>query len=116
MLLKKYKTFAELNEALGWPRTDGRLSRIKNQNARKDRDGKVFEMGDNIAREIEEKLLLVHGWMDTPPTYADMQDDPNPRAQLLAVMDALPPDQYATATRLLAALAESDQLKNGTHH
>ena len=116
MLLKKLNSFADLNEALEWPRTDGRLSRIKNQNARKDREGKTFEMGDNIAREIEAKLGLVHGWMDTPPTYTDLQGEPDPRAQLLAVMEQLPPDQYATATRLLAALAEHDQAKNGTQH
>jgi cell division septation protein DedD len=43
MLLDQYKTFANLNDALKWPRTDGRLSRIRNQNVRKDREGKSFE-------------------------------------------------------------------------
>jgi hypothetical protein len=54
--------------------------------------------------------------MDTPPTYTDLQGEPDPRAQLLAAMEQLPPGQYATATRLLAALAEHDQAKNGTQH
>lgn len=42
LLLKKHGSFAELNEAIGYPRTDSRLSRIKNQNARTDREGKTF--------------------------------------------------------------------------
>ena len=68
MLLRKYGTFAAMNEALGWPRTDSRLSRIKNANARTDRGGKIFQMGDAIARELEGTLGLEEGWMDTPPT------------------------------------------------
>ena len=116
MLLDQYKTFANLNDALKWPRTDGRLSRIKNQNVRTDREGKSFEMGDSIAREMEEKLGLDHGWMDTPPSYAELHGDPDPRTHLLAVMEKLPVDQYATAIRLITALAGQDPTKNGTQH
>lgn len=75
LLLKKHGSFAELNEAIGYPRTDSRLSRIKNQNARTDREGKTFLMGSPMAREIEVALGLPNGWMDTPLTYAELARD-----------------------------------------
>jgi len=113
LLLKKYRTFAELNEALGWPRTDSKLSRIKNQNARTDRDGKTFQMGSPMAREIESALSLPTGWMDTPLTYADMHGEDDPRTKVMQLMESMPPDQWATAVRLLDALAQPAQA-NGT--
>lgn len=33
-------------------------------------------MGDATAREIEQKLGLEEGWMDTPPTYEELDPDP----------------------------------------
>lgn len=118
LLLKKHKTFAQLNEALGWPRTDSRLSRIKNQNTRTDREGKVFQMGSPMAREIEAALELPNGWMDTPLTYADMHGEDDPRTKVMQLMEALPADQWATAVRLLDALAQPATQANGTtgHH
>lgn len=106
LLLKEHGSFAELNEKLGWPRTDSRLSRIKNQNARTDRDGKVFQMGSPMAREIEASLGLETGWMDTPITWADSLGQEDPRAKVMLLMEAMPPDQWATAVRLLDALAQ----------
>lgn len=115
LLIREFGSLAALNERLELPRTDATLSQIKNQSPHH-KTGKPRAMGDDLARKIEEKLGKPVGWMDTPPSYSEIQGEPDPRAQLLAVMEALPPDQYATATRLLAALAESDQLKNGTQH
>jgi hypothetical protein len=56
-------SIAEMNERMGWDRTDPRLTRIRNANVRGDR-GKPFQMGDGMAREIEQKFGLEEGWMD----------------------------------------------------
>ena len=59
MLIKKHDgKLANLNEALGYDRTNAQLARIRNRNKRTDRPGKEFVMGDAQAREIEEKLSL----------------------------------------------------------
>jgi len=113
LLLKEHGSFAELNEKLSWPRTDSRLSRIKNQNARTDRDGKVFQMGSPMAREIETSLGLETGWMDTPITWAESLGQEDPRAKVMLLMEAMPPDQWATAVRLLDALTQPAS-SNGT--
>ncbi|WP_343593803.1 hypothetical protein [Paracidovorax wautersii] len=115
MLLEKYGSFANLNEALGWTRTDSRLSRIKNQNQRTDRDGKTFMMGSPMARSIEVALQLPTGWMDTPPTYDELSKGDDARAKALEIMEHLPADQWNTAVRLLAALAEPNGKRNGTN-
>lgn len=106
LLLKRHGTFAAMNEALQWPRTDSRLSRIRNANARTDRSGKVFQMGDALAREIEQKLSLPEGWMDTPPTYAEIHNDEDPRAKVLQLMEGMPESEWATVVRLVDALAK----------
>lgn len=71
-------------------------------------------MGDNLARKIEERLGLEHGWMDTPPTYAELLGDEDPRTKVMQLMEAMPADQWATAVRLLDALAQPTQ-KTGTN-
>lgn len=109
MLLEKHGTFAAMNEALEWPRTDSRLSRIKNANVRTDRDGKVFQMGDAIAREIEVKLHLPEGWMDTPKSYSELHGDDDPRTKVLQLMDGMAADEWATVVRLVDALAKPAQ-------
>lgn len=106
LLLKQHGTFAAINEALQWPRTDSRLSRIKNANARTDRAGKVFQMGDAIAREIEQKLNLPEGWMDTPPSYSEIHNQEDPRAMVLQLMDGMAASEWATVVRLVDALAK----------
>lgn len=115
LLLNRYKTYAQLNEALEWPRTDSRLSRIRNANVRSDRAGKVFQMGDNIAREIEAKLSLPEGWMDTPPSYAELHGEFDPRAKAEAMLAAMDGEHLNTAIRLLDALTKQPE-KNGTAH
>lgn len=62
---------ANLNEALGYERNHTQLARIRNKNKRSDRPGQFFVMGDVQAREIEEKLKLAVGWMDTPPSASN---------------------------------------------
>lgn len=115
MLIKQYGgKLANLNEALGYERTHSQLARIRNKNARTDRPGKFYAMGDEQAREIEEKLALQNGWMDTAPTYAELHGENDPRTKVMQLMEAMPPDQWATAVRLLDALAQPSQ-GNGTN-
>ena len=68
-LMQQHGSIAELNVALGWPRTDPKLSQIKNANKRPGRGDATYQMGDAMAREMEEKLGLERGWMDNPPMY-----------------------------------------------
>lgn len=107
ILIKRFGgKIADLNEALGYERTHSQLSRIKNKNKRSDRPGKFFVMGDEQAREIEEKLSLGLGWMDTPPSYSELLGDDDPRTKVMLLMEAMPPDQWSTAVRLLDALTQ----------
>lgn len=105
MLITKHQSVAELNTALGWTRTDPKLAQIRNANVRKGR-AKPHQMGDSMAREIEEKLSLGHGWMDTPPSHTDMYGDEDPRTKVLLLMESMSPDQLTTAVRLLDALTQ----------
>ena len=106
ILLREHGSVAALNEALGWPRTDVKLMQIKNENQRSGR-GKVYQMGDAMARSIEQSLAKPRGWMDTPPSYAEMSGQQDPRAKLQLLMEQMPDDQWPLALRLLDALAQS---------
>lgn len=66
LLVKEHGTVAKLNRAMGWEDTNARLYQIHNRSVRADR-GTLYEMGDPTARQIEKKLGLDEGWMDTPP-------------------------------------------------
>lgn len=115
MLVKKFGSYVKLNEALGRSKTDSKLNAIANEISRTDRPGKIFKMGDQMARDIEVRLSLPTGWMDTPPSYIELNDEGDQKAKLWAVMEKLPADQWATAIRLLDALVEHPkQERNGT--
>lgn len=106
MLVKKHgNSLAQLNEALGLDRTDATLSQIRTK-APHSKTGKPRVMGDELARKIEDKLSLDHGWMDTPPSYAELHGEDDPRTKVMLLMENLPPDQWPTAVRLLDALAQ----------
>ena len=113
MLIKKHGSIAELNTALGLSRTDPKLALIRNANKRGDR-AKPHQMGDAMARFIEEKLSLGHGWMDTPPSHAELHGEEDPRTKVMLLMEAMPPDQWQTAVRLLDALAQPAVPSTGT--
>lgn len=114
MLVKRFGSMADLCQELGYARNEtATLTRILNANVRHDRDGKPYNMGSPMARQIEEKLALAKGWMDTPPTYAELFDQRDPRVKAMTVFESLPPDQWDTALRLLDALAQPTE-KNGT--
>ncbi len=109
MLVKKHGgSLAKLNEAIGLDRTDATLSQIRTK-APHSKTGKPRVMGDDLARKIEEKLSLGLGWMDTPPSYAELHGEEDPRTKVLLLMESMPPDQWPTAVRLLDALAQPAQ-------
>lgn len=62
-LRERYKTLANLNEAIGKKKTDSTLSQIIN-GAKDTRSGNIKNLGDRLARDIEAKLSLGYGWMD----------------------------------------------------
>ena len=117
LLVKRHGgSLAQLNVALGLDRTDATLSQIRTQ-APHSKTGKPRSMGDPLARKIEEKLSLERGWMDTPPTHAEIHGEPDQREMMMQLMNSLPPEELARAMRMLAALKEPAQpLKNGTEH
>lgn len=108
MLIKKHGSLAELNEKLGWARTDPKLTQIRNANARAGRE-KPYQMGDAMAREIEDKLDLGRGWMDTPPSYNEIHSREDPRAKAMLLLEQMSPEQAHVATRLLTAIAEPEK-------
>ena len=105
ILVKTHGSVANVNRALGWDVTNARLYQIHNRSIRSDR-GTPFEMGDPTAREIEQKLNLGLGWMDTPPACAELHGEEDPRTKVMQLLEAMPPDQWPTAVRLLDALAQ----------
>lgn len=105
MLVKRYGSVVNVNRAMGWEDNNARLYQIHNRSIRADR-GTLYEMGDPTAREIEEKLSLGLGWMDTPPTYVELHGEQDPRTKVMLLMEAMPPNQWPTAVRLLDALAQ----------
>jgi hypothetical protein len=115
-LIQQYGSIAALNEALSWPRTDSRLSRIRNENARPDRDGKVFQMGDNIAREIEATLNLGTGWMDTPPSLSEQYAKSEPMERMASLMAVMEPEMQYKVVRMVAALSQPAEGTNGDKH
>ncbi len=114
MLVTKHGSLANLCEKLGYARTEtATMSRILNATPRHDRKGSVYNMGSPMARQIEEKLSLVLGWMDTPLSYAELHGEEDPRTKVIKLMEAMPPDQWATVVRLVDAVAQPN-LSTGT--
>jgi hypothetical protein len=112
MLKKQYGKWATLNEAIGWDKTSARLSQIHSGTMRKDR-GTPFVMGDVMAREIEEALKLATGWMDTPPTYAELHRGNDPRITAMLAMESMPDDEISQVLRFINAVTEP--AKDGTN-
>lgn len=112
-LISKEGSLANLLEKLGFARTDNsRLSRIANANVRHERGGQPYVMGSPMAREIEQKLQLPIGWMDTPPTAADLYSGNIALGRMAELMAAMEPEMQYKIVRMVAALSEP---ANGTH-
>lgn len=107
LLKDKHGTWADLNVAIGWTRTDPRLSQIQSGSIRSDR-GTPYVMGDPTARQIEIALGLPEGWMDTPLSYSEIHSKEDPRALVMSLMEAMPPSEWATVVRLVDAIAQPD--------
>lgn len=71
-------------------------------------------MGDPTAREIEEKLQLPSGWLDTPVELEALDDDS--ARQMLALFQQLPDDERPKALRLLNALVEPPKIEAAGGH
>lgn len=84
------------------------LSRILNANIRHERGGVPYVMGSQMARDIEQKLDLPTGFMDTPLSYAELHNEEDPRALVMSLMEAMPSSEWATVVRLVDAIAQPD--------
>lgn len=105
---------ANLCEALGMARNNtAGLTRILNANVRHERDGEVYEMGSKKAREIEQKLGLPVGWMDTPLSLAEQFGHSEPLDKMAELLAAMEPEMQYKAVRLVAAIAEPAEGTNG---
>ena len=82
------------------------LSRILNANIRHERGGVPYVMGSQMARDMEKKLGLPNGLMDTPLSYAEIHNEEDPRALVMSLMEAMPSAEWATVVRLVDALAQ----------
>ena len=79
ILRERYKTLANLNSAIGKKKTDSTISQIIN-GLKDTKSGNVKNLGDRLARSLEEKLSLGYGWMD-----ADHSEDPDAKSNLIAL-------------------------------
>lgn len=84
---------------LGKP-SEAQIRQILSEQVRSETGG-VYKMGDNLARRIESTLNLERGWMDTPPTYAELSGEDDPQAKVMMRMEQMSPDMQ----RLLLSLA-----------
>jgi hypothetical protein len=105
MLKKKYDKWVHLNVALGWEKTNVRLSQIHSGTLRSDR-GTPYLLGDETAREIELALGLPEGWMDTPPTHTELHGTPSAADLITRVVLCMEPEQQYAALRVVHALSQ----------
>lgn len=70
-LIERYDSMKNLNESLG--RRDNVLTQIMNQSVNSV-TGKPKQMGDKLARDLEEKLNLGFGWMDQDHSNEPSED------------------------------------------
>jgi hypothetical protein len=108
---------ANLCEALGLARNNtAGLTRILNANLRHDRDGEAYELGSKKAREIESKLRLAVGWMDTPTSLAVQFGGTGPIDKLAEILAVMEPEMQCKVVRMVAALNEPANGTNGPQH
>lgn len=106
MLIKDSGGLANLAQRLGYARTEvAKLGRIANANVRHERGGKPYNMGDPMARDIEERLGLDRGWMDNPPNYTELHTDEHISTALRA-MERLPEPLRMKAAAFVEGLVE----------
>ena len=117
MLVDQHHGMANLCEKLGYARNEtATLTRILNGNVRHDRGGKPYNMGSPMAREIEEKLALPVGWMDTPPSQAEQYGRSEPLDKLAQLLATMEPEMQYKVVRMVGALAQPADGTNGEKH
>lgn len=114
LLKEKYGRWVDVNTALGWESTNARLSQIHSGTLRSDR-GTPYTMGDETAREIEHKLNLPTGWMDTPPTYAELGSSNVALDRIAELFACMEPEMQYKVVRMVVALNEPADGTNGAH-
>lgn len=72
VLVERYGSMKKLNEELG--RKDNTLTQILNESVHSE-TGSKKQMGDKVARGIEEKLSLGYGWMDADHSHEAFPED-----------------------------------------
>lgn len=116
VLVDRHGGMANLCEALGYARNEtATLTRILHANVRHERGGtKTYNMGSPMAREIETKLGLDIGWLDTPIGYSDLQPDQR-IIHVMKIMESMPDWQRDQAMRIIDTFAEpASTARNGT--
>lgn len=114
-LVLKYGGQASLVAAISLPEiTATKISRIVNANIRHDRGGVPYVMGSSVARAIEQSLGLETGWMDTPPSPAELGGKADPMALAMSLLQAMEPEARYQAVRLLGALAQPPKAEGTT--
>ena len=113
LLKKQYRYWSAINALLGWEATNPRFSRIYAGVIRTDSQ-KPYLLGEKTARQLEESLKLPYGWMDTAPTYADLNGMPDPKAEVLKVMESIPQHKWELAINLLKTLATDSARDDNT--
>ena len=73
LLIEQHGSIANLNTSLGRKRTDATLSQLR-KGLTHSGSNKVRVMGDTLARDIEKRLSLGLGWMDTDHTGVIIPD------------------------------------------
>lgn len=117
MLVTQYGGMANLVEKLGSARNEtATLTRILNANIRHERGGQPYVMGSPKAREIEKALGLAEGWMDTPPSTAELFGSSAPLDRMAEIMATMEPEMQYKVVRMVAALAQPSEGTNGANH
>lgn len=116
LLIAKYGSIANLNEALGKARNDATLSQLKNL-SKDSKTGVPKAMGNSSARHIEEALKLEIGWMDHSHVSTEPAAQPALEislSQALATLsDTLVKVDASTRRRIMANLADLEREPEG---
>ena len=74
LLVEREGSLVKLNEKLGRKKSDATLGQILNQ-AKDTKTGNPKNMGDKIARSLEDQLSLGYGWMDADHSNEAFPED-----------------------------------------
>jgi hypothetical protein len=117
ILVDQHGSMANLAEKLGSARNEtAALTRILNANVRHERDGQTYVMGSPKAREIEAKLGLEEGWMDTPPSLSEQFGHSSALDKMAALMATMEPEMQYRVVRMVGQLTQPAEGTNGEKH